>query len=79
MEFKNESGLVFTNICSEEFREYHFPKGESIRINNPTHLNVSASGGHRVFSSENGMSYYIPKGWILLAWKAKEGCPNFVK
>lgn len=82
MEFKNESGLEFTDISSEEYREYLFSAGDgsntSIRIPRPTKLNVSASGGHRVFSEE-GRSYYIPPKWIALYWEVKEGAPNFVK
>ena len=73
---KNESGLQFTAINSELYREYVFPNGR-VRIDNPIWLNVS-DNGHRVYA-EDGISYYIPKGWILLKWEAKEGEPNFVK
>lgn len=75
---KNESGLTFADISSEEFREYHFESGFIVRINAPLFLNVSASGGHRVFDDQ-GQSHYIPFKWAHLTWKAKEGQPNFVK
>lgn len=78
VEFKNESGLKFVDISSEEHRCYEFPGKEFILIEKPLMLHVSASGGHRVFDA-NGLSHYIPKGWIHLVWKAKAGCPNFVK
>lgn len=76
---KNESGLIFTDISSERIREYHFPNGNSIKVKNPLYLNVSASGGHRIYS-EDGYSYYVnPKeGWFI-RWKVKKNMPNFVK
>lgn len=78
MPFINESGLSFTDISSEEYRVYEFNNGKSIRINNPLKLHVSPSGGHRLFDN-SGESHYIPKGWVHLHWKAKDGFPNFVK
>lgn len=76
--FKNESGLKFVDISSEEYRTYEFPGKEFIMIASPQMLHVSASGGHRVFDAQ-GISHYIPKGWVHLFWKAKDGQPNFVK
>lgn len=78
IKFNNQSGLNFTDISSEEYRVYEFESGRSILINKPLRLNVSPSGGHRVYDEE-GTSHYIPKGWIHLKWKVKEGQPNFVK
>jgi hypothetical protein len=78
MDFKNESGLVFADISSEEFRLYEFPNGVIVRIDHPQQLHVSDSGGHRLFDG-SGYSHYIPQGWIRLTWKAKDGQPNFVK
>lgn len=75
--FINESVHEFTDISTEEYRSYTFPGGDTVTIKNPLKLAVSA-GGHRVFDGQ-GMSHYIPKGWIHLKWKAKEGMPNIVK
>ena len=75
--FKNESGLEFSDISSELYREYEFPGG-NVKISTPTHLNVSASGGHRVFDA-TGVSHYVPAGWIHLYWVARDTSPNFVK
>lgn len=72
---KNETGLQFTEINSEKYRVYEFPGGEQVRIDNPTHLNVSKSGGHRILDAQ-GISHYIPPTWIHLYW---EGNPHFVK
>jgi hypothetical protein len=76
--FNNASNLNFTDISSEEYRTYHFTSGYTIRIDAPTLLNVSPSGGHRLFDA-SGMSHYIPKGWVHLKWKARPGSPHFVK
>lgn len=82
MEFNNKSGLEFTDISSEEYREYLYiteeSAGYSFRISNPLYLHVSDSGGHRVFDAD-GVSHYVPPKWIKLQWKAKEGQPHFVK
>jgi len=78
--FLNKSNLSFTDITSELWREYHFIKDGSvakIRIDNPSKLNVSSSGGHRLYDA-SGISHYIPAGWVHLKWEAKPGEPNFV-
>lgn len=77
-EFNNQSGLDFTDISSEEFREYLFGKHRRVRIDKPLWLHVSSSGGHRILDSD-GISHYIPLTWFHLYWKAKEGQPHFVK
>ena len=76
--FNNATDLDFTDISSEQWREYRFLGGETIRIEAPQMLNVSESGGHRIFDGL-GVSHYIPAGWIHLSWLVKEGSPNFVK
>lgn len=78
MEFHNASKSVFTDISSEQYREYEFESGKVVRIDAPLQLNISASGGHRIFDA-GGVSHYIPKGWVHLSWRAKEGAPHFVK
>ena len=76
--FNNATDLDFTDISSEQWREYRFLGGEAIRIDAPLQLNVSESRGHRIFDA-HGVSHYIPAGWIHLSWKVKDGAPNFVK
>lgn len=76
--FENATDLEFKDISSESYREYRFPGGDIVRIETPLKLNVSASGGHRIFDAE-GVSHYVPAGWIHLSWVAKDGQPNFVK
>lgn len=73
--FNNVSGLEFVDISGEQWREYIFPGGQSIRIERPLQLHVS-DGGHRVFDAD-GISHYVPKSWIHLRWKAEEGTPHF--
>lgn len=77
MLFNNESGLKFVDISTEKYREYNFGD-KFVRIEFPLWLNISQSGGHRVFDVNN-VSHYIPKGWIHLKWEAKVGAPNFIK
>jgi len=77
--FLNESELVFNDISSERKREYTFPNGKKLKIAKPLFLNVSASGGHRLYA-EDGYSYYVQpvQGWYI-KWKVRKGKPNFVK
>lgn len=75
--FKNNTDLKFTDISSEVYREYKFPGGDVVRIDNPVKLNVSKNG-HRVWDQQL-VSHYIPQGWIHLHWKVKVGSPHFVK
>ena len=76
--FNNATDLTFTDISSEQWREYQFLGGDTVQIERPLQLNVSDSGGHRVFDAE-GVSHYVPSGWFHLTWIAKGGAPNFVK
>jgi len=77
--FINETDLKFDDISSEKEREYIFPNGNKLLIGNPLYLNVSKSGGHRLYT-EDGWCYYVqPKeGWAI-RWKVKAGKPSFVK
>ena len=77
-DFVNASKLSFTDISTEAVRRYRFKGNEIVEIPGPLWLNVSRTGGHRIFD-ENGVSHYIPKGWIELSWVAKVGEANFVK
>lgn len=75
--FINESGLKFTDISSEKYRQYVFGK-DIVTIIEPLWLHVSSSGGHRLFDAA-GKSHYVVKGWHEIQWEAKEGQPHFVK
>lgn len=76
MDFRNGTNFEFSDISSEQYREYVFPGGDCIRITKPLKLHVSESGGHRIFSGD-GTSYYIPAGWIMLSWKVFDDRPHF--
>lgn len=69
--------LKFVNISSEQWREYDFGEDGVVRIDSPLALNVSRSGGHRVWDAD-GVSHYVPKGWIHLRWLVKPDNPHFV-
>lgn len=68
--------MEFKSLEDEKFRTYAFPGGEEVTITDPTSLNVSASGGHRVLDAA-GVSHYIPPRWIHLWWVVKDGRPPF--
>jgi hypothetical protein len=76
--FINGSELSFSDISSELKRKYTFPNGHTLTIKEPLVLNVSASGGHRVYNKK-GVSYYVqPKeGWFI-KWTSKKDAPNIV-
>jgi len=81
--FRNESGLEFLYI-GESLREYHFPNGEELSIDNALFLNVSESGGHRVAAYnehfETFTCYYIKpdKSWHII-WETMDDVPHFSK
>lgn len=76
MDFINNSGLEFKDISAEKKRTYDFGDGVTVVIDQPLKINVSDSGGHRIFDAY-GDSHYIPAGWIHLRWTAKHGAPHF--
>ena len=76
VDFRNDSGLDFKDISSEQWREYMFADGQVVRIEMPLKLYVS-DNGHRILDAE-GVSHYVPLGWIHLKWRAKDGEPHFV-
>lgn len=78
IEFKNQSGLDFVDISSEEYRVYKYADGSEYKVQGPQKLHVSKAGEHRLFD-ESGLSHYVCKGWCAIQWKAKEGQPHFVK
>ena len=51
----------------ESKRVYRFPKGEFVEINEPQLL-IITENGHRLLSKD-GVSHYIPYGWIELSWE----------
>lgn len=76
--FNNATDLEFTDISSELWREYRFLGGDTVLIRAPLKLNVSDSGGHRIFDAE-GVSHYVPAGWVHLKWVVRDGAPSFVQ
>ena len=79
--FRNKSNIKFMFV-NEGYREYNFPDGEDLYIENVLFLAVSASGGHRLFSVDDnnlGTCYYVKpaEGWYI-KWTAADGdTPHF--
>ena len=76
-DFINKTKLEFIDIATERYREYTFPNGIVVRIDRPLKLNVSASGGHRLFDTDD-KSHYVAPGWVKLTWESWPGCAHFV-
>ena len=77
--FINETALEFNDISSEKHREYGFPNGTVLKIEDPLYLNVSPSGGHRLYSDDGYCWYIQPReGWYV-KWQVRKGSPSFVK
>jgi len=76
IELNNKSKMTFKDISNEISRTYHYESTEET-INSPAWLNIGKQGGHRILD-ESGTSHYIPKKWLRLSWKTKEGGPHFI-
>jgi len=74
-DFVNENNIEFKDLDDEQYRVYQYPDME-IKIEEPLLLNVSKSGGHRVWDSK-GISHYLPAGWRHLYWVVKENKSHF--
>ena len=72
----NNPDLKFSDLSDEQYRVYEYPDGSTVRLDSPTNLNVSKSGGHRVLTRD-GVSHYIPSGWNHLWWLVRPGQPSF--
>jgi len=77
-DFQNQTDLEFQDISSERYREYTFPSGTTVRIDNPLLLHVKEdSGSHRLFDAQ-GRSHRISPNFLQLTWESKDDEPNFV-
>ncbi len=75
--FYNRSGLDFTDISSELWREYNYPDGQTVRVPYPAWLHANVNG-HRIMQA-NGQCHYVASGWRHLTWLPRDGAPHFVK
>lgn len=63
---------VFTKLDPPEtLRIYHFPGGETFRLDNVTALAVSASGTHRL-ETQDGKKWIVPTGWLAIELDMKD-------
>ena len=77
IKLNNKSDYKFVDISSESYRIYTFDSQKIFKIDKPMWLAISKSG-HRVLNND-GISYYIPFGWIALEWKSYQDEPHFVR
>ena len=79
MEVRHSTELKFTDISSEDFREYADASGVFYRIDKPLWLAVSASGNHRVLDAA-GVSHAIDlKARCGIRWRVAADKPHFVR
>ena len=74
--FRSLASMNFHDISSEKYRTYVFENGSKVTIKDPLFLNVSKSGGHRVYDAR-GISHYIPYKWVHLYWESRQGEEHF--
>ena len=77
-DFRNESGLKFTDISSEKQRVYFKGNEVVLVVDSPVALYVSNSGGHRIVGGDGRCRYLKPEAWDIISWTVKEGQPHFV-
>jgi len=63
--------LEWKDIDHETYRVYIFQGGDELRIEEPSLINISASGGHRILTKYN-ISYYIPYKWIAFFFETDD-------
>ena len=68
--------MEWKDISIETYREYRFPDNEIVYIDEPVKLSIS-DNGHRIVDAA-GVGHYIPKGWIHLAFGAKDGKDPYI-
>jgi len=80
--------LVFHDISKEMWRAYVYPSPDGdgvveIKIDNPVAVAMKApsetfarGGRHRILDAD-GVSHYIPQGWVDMKWKNAPGTPRF--
>jgi len=74
--FINQSGLEFTDISDEYYREYVYPNGKNLIISNPQKLHVGKYNAHKIVD-ENNKCYYIKPSWQWFEWEPKPGKTHF--
>ena len=65
----NEDEML--DISTELWREYHYPEGVTLHIQDPVklHIRVSDKGNHshRIIDAR-GHGWYIKPGWLAIEW-----------
>lgn len=73
------AGMEFTDIGSEQYREYVYESGFVLRIETPRWLHVSTSGSHRIIDLHDVSHRIDMNGCKDVRWMPRPGCPAFVK
>lgn len=65
------------DISNESYREYIYPSGKTLRINEPCRVLITPSSdgpglAHRVATADEE-AYYVKPGWIAIKWEVARG------
>ena len=55
----------------EMWREYTFPGGEKVKIENVVRVSISESGTHRL-ETKTGRKHIVPAGWVHIEIEVDE-------
>ena len=74
--FADGDKLEWLDISNEAWREYTFPGGDVIRVNDPIALNIKRKpegDSHRIkardIRTQACRSHYIKAGWLRIEWE----------
>lgn len=68
------------DVSSEEYREYTYANGATVRIDQPAELYVITDERgvtHRVVD-KSGVTHRPERGWLKISWRPRDGQPAFV-
>jgi hypothetical protein len=63
--------FTISDISNEIMREYIYPDGSTILLNEPKQLYLKIDSGHRVICKDDSV-YYIRNGWLAIKWKVHD-------
>ena len=67
------------DISTEEWREYRYANGDHYRIEQPKTLFLKrdAEGDSHRILDRDGITHYVRRGWVAIAWHAPSAPVSF--
>lgn len=72
--FTLPSGYSQSDVSEESYREYVYPNGDILEVQQPVTLYITPTGGHRVVDM-NGVTTIPARGWVGIRFKQANGQP----